>query len=111
EFDDPQVPDPETISSPTRMSRPPPRRIMSRWWLRKKDIAPIKLVKPRAMKIKGRPRPRQYTNAKTTPRTGLGEAAEDNSKTAESVGPIHGAQPRPKITPSMGAPTRPALGR
>src|ERR1035437_1742172 len=35
----------------------------------------------------------------------------DRASTADSVGPVQGAQPSPNITPSSGAPARPALGR
>ena len=33
-----------------------------------------------------------------------------NASTALRVGPIHGVQPRPKTTPSSGAPAIPVLG-
>ena len=35
----------------------------------------------------------------------------DSASTAVSVGPMQGVQPSPNITPSSGAPARPALGR
>ena len=35
----------------------------------------------------------------------------DSASTAVSVGPMHGVQPKPNITPSSGAPASPARGR
>ena len=49
-------------------------------------------------------------NSRTAPRPAVPVAAASPS-TAASVGPMHGVQPRPNITPSSGAPASPARGR
>src|ERR1700748_767993 len=101
---------PVTSSRPTQISMAPPILVTRRAWRRKNAEARITTWKPNETSRNGTPRPRAYTKASTAPRPTVPLAA-DKASTAGSVGPIPGAQQSPNITPSSGAPARPAFGR
>src|SRR5690349_9961093 len=101
---------PVTSSRPTQISMAPPILVTSRAWRRKNAKARMATWKPNDTSRNGMPSPRAYTKASTAPRATVPVEA-DSASTAVSVGPMQGVQPRPNITPSSGAPARPAFGR
>src|ERR1700749_804141 len=101
---------PVTSSRPTQISMAPPILVTRRAWRRKNAEARITTWKPNETSRNGTPRPRAYTKASTAPRATVPVAA-DKASTAVSVGPMQGGQPSPNLTPSSGAPARPAFGR
>src|SRR3954468_13328764 len=58
------------------------------------------------VRTNGMPRPRQYAPVRMAPRPALA-CVNARPWTAASVGPRHGVQPRPKTSPSSGAPASP----
>src|SRR6266581_578317 len=101
---------PVTSSRPTQISMAPPILVTRRARRRKNAKARTATWKPNDTSRNGTPRPRAYTKASTAPRATVPVEA-DSASTAVSVGPMQGVQPRPNITPSSGAPARPAFGR
>src|SRR4051794_21211411 len=101
---------PVTSSRPTQISMAPPILVTSRAWRRKNAKARIATWKPNDTSRNGTPSPRAYTKASRAPRDTVPVEA-DSASTAVSVGPMQGVQPSPNITPSSGAPARPARGR
>src|SRR6516165_10537367 len=101
---------PVTSSRPTQIGMAPPILVTRRAWRRKKAKARIATWKPNDTSRNGTPKPRAYTKASRAPRAAVPLAA-DRARTAVSVGPMQGVQPSPNITPSSGAPARPAFGR
>ena len=101
---------PVTSSRPTQISMAPPILVTRRACRRKNVKARIAAWRPSDTSRNGTPRPRAYTKASTAPRAAVPLEA-DSASTAVSVGPMQGVQPSPNITPSSGAPARPAFGR
>src|SRR6185369_110160 len=101
---------PVTCRTPTATSSTPPVSVSSRAWDRTTASAPTARRNDSPTARKGTPSPRQYTAARNAPRP-ADALCMPNPSTALSVGPMHGVQPRPNMTPSNGAPSRPGVGR
>src|SRR5580693_8476071 len=101
---------PVTSSRPTHTSMAPPTMVTRRARRLANAKARIASWKPNDTSRNGTPSPRAYTKASMAPRAAVPVDA-DSASTAVSVGPMQGVQPSPNITPSSGAPARPAFGR
>src|SRR5690606_29600428 len=106
---------PATMSTPRSTSSAPP----TRWTVtcRSRSHRETRLTQPRpaATRRNGRPRPRQYATARTSPRattlSSYGGSEADRDRMAPSTGPVQAEKPRPNTTPSSGAPASPVTGR
>ena len=105
-----EVHSPLTSSTPTTTSIAPPNRVMASRCRRSTSRARCcGRARPRragtAARARGSTRPRAARRGRPSPSCRLSRA------TALKTGPMHGAQPSPKTTPSSGAPASPAAGR
>src|SRR6218665_2194188 len=94
---------------PVAINSAPPTVLIARVWRRSTAREPVTQLNPAATSRKGMPSPRQYTTPRSTPR-GADAVSALSASTTDRVGPMHGVQPIPNITPSSGAPASPAPG-